>query len=128
MDIDSIEDEALGLHGQALQYGRVYQQARGAQFNVDRLYLGAQGIQFPWSQQPDTWQTVSESDPLELGVQRAPISGGNAVPAYIQRDAYISLRNAIRAATSAGGFVLLIGDSTVGKSRAAYEALLSETP
>jgi tetratricopeptide (TPR) repeat protein len=71
---------------------------------------------------------VSEiSDPVQLGVHRAqaPVVAappGQALPAgapaYVPRDIDSELRELM----ATGGFVLLIGDSTAGKSRAAFEA------
>lgn len=68
-------------------------------------------------------------DPLLLGVHRAAHAalrdGGAAsahlssMPVYVPRD----LDDGLRARLTAGGFVLLAGDSTAGKSRAAFEAM-----
>jgi len=67
-------------------------------------------------------------DPVRLGVHRAveidtseadnPNLTGS-VPAYIPRDIDMQLDAAI----SQGGFVLVVGDTAAGKTRAAYEAL-----
>ena len=68
------------------------------------------------------------TDPVLAGVHRAqapaavPPAGGEreaGAPAYIPRDADTELRERL----AAGGFVLLIGDSTAGKTRAAFEAI-----
>ncbi len=76
------------------------------------------------------------ASPLLLGVHKAQppvrISGEMApsriideqVPAYVPRDADPELRERV----AAGGFVLLIGDSTAGKSRAAFEAVSATVP
>jgi tetratricopeptide (TPR) repeat protein len=66
------------------------------------------------------------SDPVQLGVHRAqPVARPAAghvlpagAPAYVARDVDDKLRERL----AKGGFVLLIGDSTAGKSRAAFEA------
>ncbi len=75
-------------------------------------------------------------DPVVLGVHRAvpvAVSGGRTdsgkpaeeyAPAYISRDFEAELRNRL----TAGGFVLLVGDSTAGKSRAAFEAMTEMFP
>jgi hypothetical protein len=58
------------------------------------------------------------TDPVMLGVHPAAADDTGHVPPYIGRDFDHSLDQAIRA----GGFVLLTGESTAGKSRA-YEAM-----
>ncbi|MEU6793998.1 tetratricopeptide repeat protein [Nonomuraea wenchangensis] len=61
------------------------------------------------------------TDPLQLGVHPAislPGSRDTEPPAYVPRD----VDEEVREALAGGGFVLLIGDSTAGKSRTAYEA------
>ncbi len=75
-------------------------------------------------------------DPVVLGVHRAApvaVSAGQAdggklageyAPAYIPRDVDAELRERL----AAGGFVLLVGDSTAGKSRAAFEAMTAMLP
>ena len=67
------------------------------------------------------------TDPVILGVHPAAPAGpapsdgsaGAGAPEYVPRDVDGELRE--RLAT--GGFVLLVGDSTAGKSRAAFEAI-----
>ncbi|HEX5494705.1 MAG TPA: tetratricopeptide repeat protein [Mycobacteriales bacterium] len=65
------------------------------------------------------------TDLVGLGVHpAAPGPGGEGgpasrVPPYVPRDADTRLR----AAVAAGGLVLLVGESTAGKSRAAFEAV-----
>ena len=67
------------------------------------------------------------TDPVLLGVHQAAAStivarDGQAVsgpPAYVPRDVDAELREHLTRA----GFVLLVGDSTAGKSRAAFEAV-----
>jgi hypothetical protein len=69
-------------------------------------------------------------DPVMLGVHPSvPVPGGirgpagepllERVPAYVARDIDDELRHRV----AAGGFVLLVGDSSAGKSRAAYQAI-----
>jgi len=78
------------------------------------------------------------TDPVRLGVHKAaaatvpaePPGGGGAggaaehVPAYVPRDVDDGLRERL----AAGGFVLLVGDSTAGKTRAAFEAMAATLP
>lgn len=74
--------------------------------------------------------TVCEiTDPAVLGVHRAaavPLNitsdgagGGAGAPVYVPRD----VDGQVRERLAAGGFVLLVGDSTAGKSRAAFEGV-----
>jgi len=71
------------------------------------------------------------ADPTLLGVHRAesPPDGlrnqaAGALPLYIPRDVDDELRGAVRR----GGFTVVVGESTAGKSRAAFEAMCSEIP
>ena len=70
------------------------------------------------------------TDPVALGVhpavdlpsqtpEKAASNRPHNVPAYVPRD----LDSALDQALTPGGFVLLVGDSTAGKSRAAFEAM-----
>lgn len=70
------------------------------------------------------------TDPVALGVhpavdlssqtpEKAASNRPHNVPAYVPRD----LDSALDQALAPGGFVLLVGDSTAGKSRAAFEAM-----
>ena len=115
-------------HGDADGHGRVYQLGRGDQYNIEKGYLSQSPADLPWLTDVALWPVVRESDPLELGVHRAPISDGNAVPRYVQRDIDEELRRQMKGAAEQGGMVLIIGDSTAGKSRAAYEAMQTSMP
>src|SRR3984957_16390183 len=76
------------------------------------------------------------TDPVRLGVHMAApatvptgSSGGGDeavehVPAYVPRDVDARLRERL----AAGGFVLVVGDSTAGKTRAAFEAMAATLP
>jgi hypothetical protein len=75
------------------------------------------------------------TDPVRLGVHKAApatipteVLGGDGaaehVPAYVPRDVDGGLRERL----AAGGFVLLVGDSTAGKTRAAFEAMAATLP
>lgn len=65
------------------------------------------------------------TNPVVLGVHPAAAAvpdgagGGAGAPAYVPRD----VDGQVRELLAAGGFVLLVGDSAAGKSRAAYEAV-----
>ncbi|GLX94348.1 hypothetical protein Hesp01_22980 [Herbidospora sp. NBRC 101105] len=68
-------------------------------------------------------------DPLALGVHLAPpvtLPDGTVdlVPGFVRRDASAELEDALRTSR----FVLVVGESTAGKSRAAYEAMRACLP
>jgi tetratricopeptide (TPR) repeat protein len=76
------------------------------------------------------------TDPVLLGVHKAPpaviVAGRHGAgeqarehaPAYVSRDIDQGLRERL----AEGGFTLLIGDSTAGKTRAAFEAMTATLP
>jgi hypothetical protein len=72
---------------------------------------------------------VSEADPRRLGVHAAisvPGVPDEVLPEYVPRDvdaAESSVRAKVAAAAERGGFVLLVGGSSVGKTRSAVEAV-----
>lgn len=65
--------------------------------------------------------------PRGLGVHAAiEVPGASAgLPAYVPRDVDTRLRDELRTGAC---FVLLVGSSSVGKTRSAYEGLLAELP
>jgi hypothetical protein len=77
---------------------------------------------------------VSEADPRQLGVHAAisvPGAPDGVPPEYVSRDAdggESGVRARVAAAASRGGFVLLVGGSSVGKTRCAYEAVTAVLP
>ena len=72
---------------------------------------------------------VGEADPRRLGVHEAisvPGVPDEAPPEYVPRDvdaAEFGVRAKVAAAAQRGGFVLLVGGSSVGKTRCAAEAV-----
>jgi hypothetical protein len=62
-------------------------------------------------------------DPVRMGVHKAA-PGGSRVPPFVIRDRMSELEQALRT----GGFVLVVGDSTAGKTRLAYEAMRACLP
>jgi TPR repeat protein len=80
---------------------------------------------------PETWPAARDVPALGLGVHRARPTGegaGEAMPPYVARDFDGDLRARLRRHAVDGGMVLLTGDSTSGKSRAACEAVKAEMP
>lgn len=65
------------------------------------------------------------NDPVQLGVHPAAmVESLERVPAFVRRDVMARLNSAI----SSKSFVLLVGESTAGKSRLAYEAVRELLP
>jgi hypothetical protein len=77
---------------------------------------------------------VSEADSQRLGVHAAisvPGTPDGGLPEYVLRDVDASesgVRAKVAAAARRGGFVLLVGGSSVGKSRCAVEAVRAVLP
>ena len=74
---------------------------------------------------------VSEADPRRLGVHAAismPGVPAETLPEYVPRDADVGVRARVEAAAQRGGFVLLVGGSSVGKTRCAAEAVKALLP
>ncbi|MFB7503050.1 tetratricopeptide repeat protein [Streptomyces broussonetiae] len=76
------------------------------------------------------WEPVADVDLLGLGVHRARTADGDGsgLPPYVLRDVDGRVRAELRAAAESGGFVLLTGDSTAGKTRTALEAVRAVLP
>ncbi|MEU7898747.1 helix-turn-helix transcriptional regulator [Nonomuraea sp. NPDC049152] len=76
---------------------------------------------------------VADADPRRLGVHAAidvPGADGRQ-PVYIERDSDrgpTGLRNLVTRAADQGGMVVLVGHSSAGKSRSAYEAIRDVLP
>ncbi|WP_157431548.1 SEL1-like repeat protein [Actinomadura hibisca] len=113
-------------------HGSTFQQGQGDQVNValniEAGYFGVQDALPPWLLTRTEHPKVRDFDALELGVHRAPVHNGNAVPPYVSRDVDETIRARLAKAANLGGFVLIVGDSTAGKTRAAYEALNATLP
>jgi hypothetical protein len=73
---------------------------------------------------------VREARPRLLGVHASiQVAAAAAdLPSYVPRDFDADVRAAITAASDEGGFVLLVGGSSVGKTRALFEAVRAVLP
>jgi transcriptional regulator with XRE-family HTH domain len=77
---------------------------------------------------------VGEADPRRLGVHAAisvPGMPDEVAPEYVPRDvdaAEFGVRARVATAANRGGFVLLVGGSSVGKTRSAVEAVRALLP
>ncbi|MFB9927941.1 tetratricopeptide repeat protein [Amycolatopsis halotolerans] len=120
---------SFSLEGKADHSGRMSQQGQGYQFNIDQVFIASgQNQVSTWAAQYESWPLVRELDPLEFGVHRAPINQGNAVPPYVTRDVDSEVKIKLQQVCKSGGLVLLIGDSTAGKTRIVYETLQEIAP
>ncbi len=83
---------------------------------------------------PPGGMPVSEADPRRLGVHAAisvPGVADEVPPEYVPRDADAAehgVRARVATAADRGGFVLLVGGSSVGKTRCAVEAVKALLP
>jgi Flp pilus assembly protein TadD len=118
------------------QRGQVHNTVTGGQHEavvqagrIEYLHL-ASGPKVPAQlTTPARWPVTASWDALAAGAHRArPGDGGDAVPPYIPRDIDGVLRERLAAAGRDGGMVLVVGDSTAGKTRAAFEALRTVLP
>ncbi|MEV0565932.1 hypothetical protein [Dactylosporangium sp. NPDC050588] len=80
--------------------------------------------------QPAGAVRVRLARPRLLGVHAAIQVSGTVreLPPYVPRDVDADLRSALAEAAAEGGFVLLLGGSSVGKTRALHEAVLAALP
>ncbi|MEZ0095919.1 tetratricopeptide (TPR) repeat protein [Streptacidiphilus sp. EB129] len=83
----------------------------------------------PYVKDPERWPVTNDWDAILSGVHRArPDAEGAVVPTYVERDADRRLRTRLAAVARTGGLLLLIGDSTAGKTRSAFEAVRQVLP
>ena len=73
---------------------------------------------------------VAAARPRQLGVHAAVHAEGSEgdLPAYVPRDIDKALRAALEAGAKQGCFLLLVGGSSVGKTRTAYEIITQVVP
>ncbi|MFJ3861504.1 tetratricopeptide repeat protein, partial [Streptomyces sp. NPDC090085] len=91
------------------------------------LTISTTGVQVPaYLQDPQRWALVEAWDAMTAGTHRArPDAAGSAVPAYVTRDVDEELQVRLMQAVQHGGLVLVLGESTAGKTRAAHHAVRS---
>ncbi|MFE2559904.1 tetratricopeptide repeat protein [Streptomyces sp. NPDC059352] len=80
---------------------------------------------------PAEWPLLRNVEtPLHLGVHPTATGrdGEPRLPPYVPRDGDTLLRDALRAVSVSGGLVLVLGESTAGKSRCAFEAARTVVP
>ncbi|MBB4789226.1 tetratricopeptide repeat protein [Streptomyces rapamycinicus] len=85
----------------------------------------------PFPEDPGNWPLAGEWEALVAGTHpsRPGAGGGDGdVPPYIARDADERIRRRVAEAERHGGMVLVVGDSTAGKTRAAFEAVRAVLP
>ncbi|MEU8672924.1 tetratricopeptide repeat protein, partial [Streptomyces anulatus] len=83
----------------------------------------------PYLQDPLRWPLASSWDALAAGAHRArPDNSGDAVTPYVPRDQDVVIRTRLTRAADEGGLLLVVGDSTAGKTRACFEALRAQLP
>jgi TPR repeat protein len=117
------------LEGSSKGRGRLYQHGSGLQINAENLNVGTleelptQAPPVP----PFTPLPIREIPPLELGVHRSE-EMERGLPPYVPRSIDKRLRGRIRQSLDSGEITLVVGDSTAGKTRAVYEALLQCSP
>ncbi|WAU82394.1 tetratricopeptide repeat protein [Streptomyces sp. Qhu-G9] len=83
------------------------------------------GVRVPgYLQDPRRWPLVKTWDALTAGAHRArPDDAGDAVPPYVARDVDMMLQTRLAQAAQRGGLVLVVGESTAGKTRAVHQAV-----
>jgi uncharacterized protein len=118
-------DELTGQHATADHHGKAFQLHSGIQQNYlylenDQKYLRPLDL--------NTLPLSFEVDPVKLAVHRSAPQLGNNVPAYIERDVDALLDSQIGQARECGGFILVVGESTAGKSRSTYQSIVKILP
>ncbi|WP_328839885.1 tetratricopeptide repeat protein [Streptomyces europaeiscabiei] len=111
--------------GRAENQGRVFQQQSGVQINADSFILAnlAEAASSSPMALPFTAVRVDEVTATELGVHHAAADAAGDLPPYVERQIDKELRTRISRIPRTGEPILIVGDSTAGKTRAAFEAL-----
>jgi TPR repeat protein len=115
--------------GHAEQEGRIFQMGTGVQINADQVNL-ASFLEEASLQGLSTYRPVPVAtvDPLSLGVHRSEANHSGTLPEYVTRNIDTELRSQVSHVRTHGGFILLVGDSTAGKTRSAFEAIRAVCP
>ena len=95
------------------------------------LGIGSSSSSGEAGRRPPGGIAVSETDLRRLGVHASisvPGVRDEVPPEYVPRDADSGIRAKVEAAAERGGFVLLVGGSSVGKTRSAAEAVRALLP
>ncbi|GAA1550206.1 hypothetical protein GCM10009789_00020 [Kribbella sancticallisti] len=117
----------LGAHTSG--HSTLYQQGTGLQINGGHnTFSNDSSASLPWIAEFDKWIKASDYDALELGVHRSAVDNGSPLTSYVERDVDRSVTGRLTAAADRGGFILIVGDSTAGKTRIAYEAVQRHAP
>jgi TPR repeat protein len=138
----TIEDAELGRTLPRPDWLEVYLAAcgvRGARQRGWKRVRAALASPLVRDGEPGRLPRVAASDPRRLGVHPAismaatgePLGHARQLrelPPYVPRDVDEELREAIVDAAGHGGLVVLVGGSSTGKTRAAYEAVRVELP
>jgi TPR repeat protein len=109
-------------HATAHDHGAAFQQGHGVQIYMASREHNAfsDTLRLANSVSPSRLPTVEDcDDPIAFGVHPSATLEGGRVPPYIERDVDADISSLLQP----GSFILLIGDSTAGKTRCAYEAL-----
>ncbi|MFF2537195.1 tetratricopeptide repeat protein [Streptomyces cyaneofuscatus] len=111
------DDEYFSVQGNYFS-GPTAIQGRGLQINFNGDIRALPAVD------PERWLDVGALTAIELGVHRAaPDTHGDAVTRYVQRDVDKVIDEVLEEASKRGGFLLLVGNSAVGKTRTAFEAV-----
>ncbi|MFF1614170.1 tetratricopeptide repeat protein, partial [Amycolatopsis sp. NPDC058278] len=106
----------------------------------EMLYLGTRSfvtdvlVRPPPTDRQENIERVCDIDPIYLGVHRAITVVGareNVLPTYVSRDvddAEDGIDSFMQGAKEVGGFLVLTGGSSTGKTRSAYESIRRTVP
>ncbi|MEU7484884.1 tetratricopeptide repeat protein, partial [Streptomyces sp. NPDC042319] len=89
------------------------------------MAITTSGARVPsYLQDPQGWPLVEAWGALAAGAHPArPDAAGDTVPPYVPRDIDTVLRARLAKAVEQGGLLLVVGESTAGKTRAAHQAV-----
>jgi len=127
-----------GTLGDLFKYGRPSQHqlitflqvCRVAANDLPRWLLARERVLAAAGDQPPGFVRITEADPRLLGVQPAiaTMSELNTLPAYVARDVDPHITQLLTVGATQGAFLLLLGGSSVGKTRTAYHLAVKTIP